>query len=48
VIKAINPLAQDTDGSVRFSLGRETTKADIDRTLQTLFQILKKLKIWYN
>ncbi len=48
VIQAINPMAKDTDGSLRFSLGRETTKADIDYTLKMLFQILNKLKKWYN
>src|SRR3989344_9323683 len=29
VIKAINPKIKETDGSLRFSLGMQTTKADI-------------------
>ena len=48
VIKAINPSIRETDGSLRFSLGRQTTKKDIDYTLKALSQILKKLKKWYN
>ena len=47
VIKAINPKIKDTDGSLRFSLGRKTTKRDIDETVKALSQILKKLKKWY-
>jgi cysteine desulfurase len=39
---------EEIDGSLRFSLGRETTKQDIDHTIKTLTQILKKLKKWYN
>jgi cysteine desulfurase len=35
-------------GSIRFSLGRNTTKADIDYTLKSLSEILKKLEKWYN
>ena len=34
--------------SLRFSLGRQTTKANIDYTIRTLFKILLKLKKWYN
>ncbi len=45
VIKAIRP--GETDGSLRLSLGRETTKKDIDDTLIVLAQILKKLEPWY-
>jgi cysteine desulfurase len=48
VIKAINKNIKETDGSIRFSLGRNTTKSDIDYTLKNLFQILTKLKKWYN
>ena len=48
VIEAINPKAKETDGSLRFSLGRETTRADIDFTVKALSQILIKLKKWYN
>jgi cysteine desulfurase len=47
VIKAINPKLKETDGSLRFSLGRETTKKDIDTTLKALTQILTKYKMWY-
>lgn len=35
-------------GSLRLSLGRQTTKMDIDYTLKSLKQILIKLKKWYN
>lgn len=48
VIKAINPNIKDTDGSLRFSFGRDTKKADIDYTLKALSEILTKLKKWYN
>lgn len=58
VIKAINSKAKDTDlsrrsnaeedGSLRFSLGRNTTKKDIDCTVKALSKILTKLKKWYN
>ena len=48
VIKAINPKIKETDGSLRFSLGRQTTKADIDYTVKALSKILTKLKKWYN
>ena len=48
VIEAINPKTQDTDGSLRFSLGRDTDKKDIDYTIQALKEILTKLKKWYN
>lgn len=48
VIKAINKNIKEEDGSVRFSLGRETTKADIDYTVKSLSEILNKLKKWYS
>ena len=48
VIKAINPKVKETDGSIRFSLGRDTTKKDIDDTVRALSQILTKLKRWYS
>ena len=47
VIKAIHKNIKETDGSLRFSLGRETTKSDIDFTVKTLSEILTKLKKWY-
>ncbi len=48
VIKAIKPEADQENGSIRFSLGRSTTKEDLDFTLKSLKQILTKLKKWYN
>lgn len=36
------------EGSLRFSLGRNTTKKDIDHTVKTLEGILAKLGKWYN
>ena len=48
VIRAINKSVKDTDGSLRFSLGRETTKTDIDHTIKVLKDILHKLEKWYN
>lgn len=48
VIQAINKDIKDTDGSLRFSLGRYTEKKDIDRTIKSLQEILKKLKKWYS
>jgi len=47
VIKAIHPEIDFEIGGLRFSLGRETTKGDIDYTVKALTQILKKLKKWY-
>jgi cysteine desulfurase len=37
----------EVDGSLRFSLGRRTSKKDIDRTIYALSEILIKLKKWY-
>ena len=48
VIEAINKDIKEMDGSIRFSLGRNTTKKDIDYTIKALFTILTKLKKWYN
>jgi len=45
VVKAISP---KSSGSLRFSLGRQTTKADIDYVIKSLSEILKKLKKWYH
>jgi cysteine desulfurase len=54
VIQAINKKTDlrpqsnaQEDGSLRFSLGRETSKADIDHTIKALSQILLKLTKWY-
>ncbi len=38
----------DEIGGLRFSLGKKTTKADIDYTIKVLSQILQKLKKWYD
>jgi cysteine desulfurase len=48
VIKAIHPEIDSEIGGVRFSLGGQTTKADIDYITKTLSKILTKLKRWYN
>ena len=48
VIKAINLDSKDTDGSLRFSLGRHTTKQDIVVTIKALKEILSKLEKWYH
>jgi len=47
VIRAINKNIKEVDGSLRFSLGRNTTKQEIDQTLKALLEILNKLKKWY-
>ena len=48
VIKAINPDIDSETGGLRFSLGRTTTKKDIDYTIESLSKILQKLKKWYD
>ncbi len=48
VIKAIRPKADSEIGGLRFSLGGDTTKRDIDFTIKSLIQIINKLKKWYN
>lgn len=48
VIQAINPSLKDTDGSIRFSLGRQTTKQDIVITIKAMKEILSKLEKWYH
>ncbi len=48
VIRAINKNIQDTDGSIRFSLGRDTSRADIVYTVKALKEILTKLEKWYH
>jgi len=49
IIKAICSKTKDKNlNSLRFSLGRQTTKADIDYVIKSLEQILKKLKKWYH
>ena len=47
VLEAISKNLREEDGSLRFSLGREITKKDIDYTVESLDKILTKLKKWY-
>jgi cysteine desulfurase len=47
VIKAIYPESDTEIGGVRFSLGKKTSKADIDYTIKVLAKILIKLNKWY-
>ena len=47
VIAALRPNADPEVGALRFSLGKDTTKKDIDHTIKALVQILQKLKKWY-
>jgi cysteine desulfurase len=48
VIKALRNDADPEVGGLRFSFGKETKKSDLDYTIKALFEILKKLKKWYN
>lgn len=48
VIEAIDKNIKQTDGSLRFSFGRDTKKSDIDYALKSLTDILQKLKKWYS
>jgi cysteine desulfurase len=48
VIQAIRPESDIEIGGLRFSLGKNTTKFDIDYTVKVLVEILKKLKKWYD
>jgi cysteine desulfurase len=48
VISAINPKIKETDGSLRFSLGRETSRDDVSYALSALKNIFDKLEKWYN
>ena len=48
VIEAIRPESNVEIGGLRFSLGRQTTKTDIDYTSKILSKILLKLEKWYN
>ncbi len=43
-----NKICKKGEGSLRFSLGRETSKADLDYVIKSLNEILQKLKRWYN
>lgn len=48
VIEAINKNIEKEIGGVRFTLGRNTKKSDLDYTIKSLETILLKLKKWYN
>jgi cysteine desulfurase len=55
VIKALHSARQDLAekydseiGGLRFSLGHDTKKEDIDYTIKSLSQILTKIKKWYD
>ena len=47
VIEALRKNSDIEIGGLRFSLGRNTAKKDIDYTTKVLAQILNKLKKWY-
>jgi cysteine desulfurase len=51
VIRALqqttNKVCKKSEGSLRFSLGRQTIKTDIDHVLKSLSEILEKLEKWY-
>lgn len=44
VLLAIGRKAEESHGSIRFTLGRDTTKADVDRVLEVLPDIIEKLR----
>ena len=44
VLKAMRVPASALQGVVRFSLSRETTSEEIDRVLETMPQIIQKLR----
>ena len=46
VINALRPKTDATEGSVRFSLGRDTKKGNIDFVVQSLKEIFKKQRQW--
>ncbi|MFZ2150224.1 MAG: cysteine desulfurase family protein [Minisyncoccia bacterium] len=48
VIKALRPDASPEIGGLRFSMGHDTKKEDIDCVVKSLNEILTKLKKWYN
>ncbi len=47
VIKALRSKSNPEIGGLRFSMGKDTKKTDIDYTIKSLSQILQKLKRWY-
>ncbi|HEY4513313.1 MAG TPA: cysteine desulfurase family protein [Candidatus Paceibacterota bacterium] len=48
VIKALRPESDPEIGGLRFSLGGDTTKKDIDLAVKALYEILQKLEKWYD
>ncbi|MBP9851392.1 MAG: cysteine desulfurase [Candidatus Pacebacteria bacterium] len=48
VIAAIRPEILKDIGGLRFSLGKSTTKKEVEYTLKSLAEILLKLKEWYH
>ena len=48
VLRAIHPDLDLEIGGLRLSLGRQTTKRDLDYTLRILSEVLTKLKKWYH
>ena len=48
VVEALRGEEWRARNTLRISLGRGTTKADIDYTIKSLSEILTKLKKWYN
>jgi cysteine desulfurase len=48
VIKALGGTLSELDGSIRFSLGRETKKSDLDYVFRSLEEIFSKLNKWYD
>lgn len=47
VLQSIRPDSSISEGTIRFSLGRATTKNEIDRTISVFSQIIKKLRPYY-
>jgi cysteine desulfurase len=44
VLTAMGLLSREAQGSIRFSLGRDTTEEDIDFTVQTLVGVVERLR----
>jgi cysteine desulfurase len=45
VIAALRRAQQPpTQGSIRFTMGRSTTKSDVERTVKTLVEIVNKIR----
>ena len=44
VMEAIRPGGEQTGGSIRLTLGRETTEADVDETVRTMREIVADLR----